>query len=187
MSENRTIVIAGIGPVLYERSRRARRTGITVTLSRGVRVAVPFTVSFERAQEFVLAKKEWIVSHLEKLRQYEEACRGRVDQTAAIDRRQARQLLTRRVRQLARQHGFRFGRISIRQQRTRWGSCSVKNNLSLNQKLAALPDELIDYVVLHELVHTRIKNHGHSFWKALDEVVGDARRKRAKLRGYRLD
>ncbi|MFC1990575.1 M48 family metallopeptidase [Chloroflexota bacterium] len=65
--------------------------------------------------------------------------------------------------------------MSIRNQKTRWGSCSHKNNINLNMKLVLLPDELVDYVILHELVHTRIHNHSKRFWVELDKYVGDGK------------
>ena len=187
MKDSQTIEIEDVGPVLFERSQRASRAVITVTLSRGVRVAVPLSSSFKKAEEFVLVKKDWIINHLEKLRHFERACENRFDPDMAVDKRQARALLTKKVRLLARKFGFSYGRVSIRQQKTRWGSCSANNNISLNMHLANLPEEMIDYVVLHELVHTRIKNHGASFWTAMDALVGNGRKMRSKLRGYRLD
>jgi predicted metal-dependent hydrolase len=72
----------------------------------------------------------------------------------------------------------------VRSQKTRWGSCSFNNNISLNVKLTRLPQELIDYVILHELAHTRIKNHGREFWKMLDGLIGDAKKLDRRLREY---
>jgi predicted metal-dependent hydrolase len=74
----------------------------------------------------------------------------------------------------------------MRNQRTRWGSCSNKNNINLNMKLIRLPDEMIDYVLLHELVHTRIKNHTKDFWRELDRFVGDAKAKNKRLKAYKI-
>ena len=59
--------------------------------------------------------------------------------------------------------------------KTRWGSCSAKNNINLNMLIMYLPKHLQDYIILHELVHTRIKNHSNHFWNVLDGIVGDAR------------
>jgi len=84
-------------------------------------------------------------------------------------------------------HDFRFNKVSIRNQKTKWGSCSAGNNISLNMNLARLPEELRDYVILHELVHTRIKNHSREFWALLDEFVdGRAKDFSRTLKAYRL-
>ncbi|MDD3108057.1 MAG: M48 family metallopeptidase, partial [Alistipes sp.] len=76
-----------------------------------------------------------------------------------------------RVRQLCRTFGFRCGEVTIRNTRTRWGSCSADDNLSLSLHLMKLPDELTDYILLHELCHTRHKNHGPAFYALLNQVT----------------
>lgn len=72
----------------------------------------------------------------------------------------------------------------MKNQKTLWGSCSSANNINLNVNLVRLPDELRDYVLLHELVHTRHKNHGNAFWRALNHLVGDGKRLQRQLRQY---
>jgi hypothetical protein len=104
----------------------------------------------------------------------------------AAYRIEAQGYLPGRVRQLAEQHGFHFRRLFIKDLRSRWGSCSVVNNINLALQLMRLPDDLVDYVILHELVHTRVKNHGVDFWKILDQVSGDARGLDKRLRKERL-
>ena len=101
-----------------------------------------------------------------------------------IDRLKAKALLTGRLEHLAKNNGFTYNRVFIRNQRTRWGSCSSKNNISLNSQLAKLPNDLIDYVILHELVHTRKKDHSKAFWAELDKLVGNGKQMSAKLKNY---
>jgi predicted metal-dependent hydrolase len=79
-----------------------------------------------------------------------------------------------RTQQLASKFKFNYNRISIKNAKTRWGSCSAENNINLNLQLMRLPDHLIDYVILHELVHTVEKNHQKSFWKKLEQVLEGA-------------
>jgi len=83
---------------------------------------------------------------------------------------EAKAYLPGRVEELSRQTGLRCGRVTIRNARTRWGSCSVNNDISLSLHLMKLPDPLIDYIILHELCHTRHKNHGPRFHALLDKV-----------------
>ncbi len=85
---------------------------------------------------------------------------------------EAHLLLPPRLNELAVQHGFRYNKITIRDNKHNWGSCSSINNISLNLQMMKLPDELIDYILLHELVHTEIKDHSERFWKRLDECTG---------------
>ena len=84
-----------------------------------------------------------------------------------------------------RRHGLSYRRVFVKNQKTLWGSCSAANNINLNVNLVRLPDELRDYVILHELVHTRHKNHSRTFWRALDRLVGDGKRFQRQLRQYR--
>ena len=84
-------------------------------------------------------------------------------------------IITDRLYHLAGEYGFKFNRVTIRHQKTRWGSCSPKNNISLNIKLILLPDALVDYVILHELVHTRIHNHSKNFRSELDRYVKNSK------------
>lgn len=93
-----------------------------------------------------------------------------------IYRYEAKKLLPPRLTELAQKHEFRFNKVTIRNNKRNWGSCSSKNNISLNLQMMKLPDELIDYILLHELVHTEIKNHGPKFWGKLN-VITDGRAK----------
>ena len=174
--------IDGIGPVLFQHSKRARRLIISVKPHRGVRVAIPRGSSKREAQDFVLAKKNWIIRHLANVKVAEAESSA----LPTIDRNAARRQLIERLEELSKRHGFSYNKVSIRNQRTRWGSCSPKNNISLNMKLVRLPSELIDYVILHELVHTRIRNHSRAFWAELDRYVGNAKEMSSQLKTYWL-
>jgi predicted metal-dependent hydrolase len=103
-----------------------------------------------------------------------------------LERPAARKLLVDRLNQLAQKHGFTYNRVFIKNQKTRWGSCSKKNNINLNINLVRLPQELIDYTILHELVHTRVKNHSPKFWDQMDALLGDAKKIDKKLSSYEV-
>ena len=175
MTNSYTINIDGIGPVLFEKSRRATRIIITVRASKGARVAVPTRTSFKKALEFVYLKKEWLRRHLVKIEQNEKRKKDFSVPSLSIDKADAKKRLIDRLYHLAQEHGFTYNNASVRNQRTRWGSCSQKNNISLNLKLVLLPKELIDYVILHELVHTRIHDHSKKFWAELDRYIGNGK------------
>jgi hypothetical protein len=170
MADSRTIHVDGVGLILFERSIRARRVIISVKPYERVRVAIPNRVSFKSALEFVNLKKPWIQKHLVRIKQMESQ-RQAMDSSVIIDKVKAKKKLTTRLNQLAVQYGFTYNKVIIRNQKTRWGSCSHKNNISLNMKLVLLPDELVDYVILHELVHTRIHDHSKRFWGEVDMYV----------------
>lgn len=125
-----------------------------------IRVAIPKRIAFERVEKIV---QQFLVE---------------------IYTLESRQYLPQRVKSYAEKYGFRYRRLSFRNNISNWGSCSVDNNISLNIKLMKLPDEIIDYVILHELCHTVEKNHSASFWKLVGKVCPDYAKLRARLRKY---
>jgi predicted metal-dependent hydrolase len=185
-SQSLQLVMEGIGPVSYHRSTRARRLTIVLRPFRGVRVTVPRSVPFEQAAVFVASKKPWIRENLLRLRQAEEVFSARKPAMPEITPAEAHARLAGRLAELAARHGYRYNRVTVRCQKTRWGSCSGQDNISLNLKLLTLPAELMDFVLLHELIHTRIRNHGPEFWAELERVAGKAREKAKRLREYCL-
>jgi predicted metal-dependent hydrolase len=187
ITKSRTIDIAGVGPVLLERSKRAKHVVIYVRPVTGIRVAVPGRLSFKYAEEFVHARMKWIQKQLKRMQQYKKVSSGISAPSTGLERAQAKKMITERLAELAKRYGFSYNRVFLRNQKTRWGSCSHSNNISLNIKLAGLPVELMDYVILHELVHTRYKNHGKVFWDELDKFVADSRSIARQLRRYMLE
>jgi hypothetical protein len=99
-------------------------------------------------------------------------------------KQEAKELLPGRLDQLAQQHGFSYKSVSIKQLKSRWGSCSSHQEIALNCFLMQLPWDLIDYVILHELVHTRVMAHGPRFWSELDKYVSNLAIKRKTMRSY---
>jgi predicted metal-dependent hydrolase len=179
-----TIHVKDIGAVILEHSPRARRIIISVRPGIGVRVAIPHHTSLKSALNFVNVKKTWIIKHLGKIREYEKRKQAFNDAFLSMDKKEAEKKITFRLAELAKKHGFHYKKMSIRNQRTRWGSCSAKGTISLNIKLAALPQDLTDYVLLHELVHTRVPNHSPKFWRELDRYVGNGKAKAKQLVEY---
>jgi len=99
---------------------------------------------------------------------------------------EARHILPHQVKQLAEKHGFTYNKVGITSAKTRWGSCSSNNSINLTLHLMRLPNHLIDYVILHELCHTKVKNHGTDFWALLDQVSGNAKRLSKEMKNYSL-
>ncbi len=149
-----------------------------------VKVTIPEGRSVKLAEQFLKVKIPWVTKHLDRLRRPRRES-AKIE-LPPVNKIRAKIDLTTRINHLAQRNGFSFKRLFIRNQRTRWGSCSSRNNISLNMNLVSLPGELRDYVILHELVHTKHKNHGKRFWTALDKLVGDSREFRRQMKKYRL-
>lgn len=102
-----------------------------------------------------------------------------------IYRWEAHRYLPARLAELAQQHGFSYNRVTIRNNKSNWGSCSSQNNISLNLQLMKLPEYLCNYVLLHELVHTVEKNHGPAFWRRLNDATeGKAQKLAEEMKKY---
>lgn len=99
-------------------------------------------------------------------------------------RSEALTYLPQRVTALAQQHGFNYNTLRVKNIKSRWGSCSGTNNINLSIFLMKLPDELIDYIILHELTHTVHKNHGANFWKHLERITGNAKGLNTRVKKY---
>jgi predicted metal-dependent hydrolase len=184
MTRRLMLEINGGTSVLMERSRRSRSVNIFVSPA-GVRVAVPYWVSFAEAESIVRKRFGWIERNILRM---EEFRRTYVPELLEMPtEKEAREKIENKLKCLAEEHGFSYNRLTIRRQKTRWGSCSHSNNISLNICLARLPADLMEYVILHELVHTRVKDHGRVFRRELDRLIGDSRGHEKRLKGYHLE
>ena len=162
-------------PILFEKSKRAKNISIRIRHNGDVRVAVPRFSTYKYAEKVALERIEWIRYKRAEMKFRTEGLKDKLKDLKPIDETDAKALLKNRLKELSEIYGFKYNRVFIRNQKTRWGSCSGKNNINLNINLVRVSNELQDYVILHELVHTKIKNHSLMFWKELDKYVGDAR------------
>ncbi len=180
-----------IGDVAYVKSRRARRLTLSVRPGRGIRMTIPWYSAWRDAEAFLMRNMDWLKEKVTQARRWEETIKGSKNETELVALREklrglALAYLPLRTQQLAGEHGFSYRRVSIRASRTRWGSCSAVNNINLSLYLMQLPSHLIDYVILHELVHTVHKNHGPDFWQLLGQKTGQARELAAEMKKYRI-
>lgn len=166
-----------LGEVTIAQSPRARRVSIRVRATGAVRLAYPFGVSRRRALAFLDEKADWILATRERLARRRAALPPQLppaEQKTRIEelRRAAREDLPERIARLSAATGLRYEKLSIRASRTKWGSCSGQNHISLSLYLMTLPEHLRDFVILHELCHTVHHNHSPRFHALLDRLVG---------------
>lgn len=166
-----------LGEVTLAQSPRARRISIRVRATGAVRLAYPFGVSRQRALAFLDEKADWILAAQERLARRRAALPPQLppaERKARIEelRRAAREDLPERIARLAAATGLKYEKFSIRASRTKWGSCSGRNHISLSLFLMTLPEHLRDFVILHELCHTVHHNHSPRFHALLDRLVG---------------
>ena len=189
----KTIIHPAIGEVTLSRTRLARRIALSVRPNGAVRLSFPMWVTQRQAMAFLDEKRDWIEAGRAKMAEkYPPALPLSEEEKAAEQRRveelrrEAKRLLPEMVERLAVRHGFRYGAVRVKASRSKWGSCTVHNDLNLSLFLMQLPEHLIEYVVLHELCHTVHHNHSERFHALLDRVTeGRHRSLNRELRGYR--
>ena len=166
---------------------RSKRKSMTIQIKAHGQVIVrtPYRVSKRTVEQFLYAHQTWI---LEKQHQVIAAEAQQVHITGE-ERKQgielAKKLIPERVAYFAKQMDVTYGRITIREQKTRWGSCSSKGNLNFNWKLVLFEPELLDYVVVHELAHRIEMNQSANVWIIVESVLPDYKERRKRLREKR--
>ena len=156
---DRIAPIAPLAPTCFVRHRRARRYVLRVDADGRLRVTIPRGGSRREAEAFAQRHADWIARQ-----------RGRLahDSPSVQDRRALREQASRelpaRLLELAACHGLVVSRISVRNQRSRWGSCSRNAAISLNWRLIQAPPFVCDFIILHELAHLKEMNHSRRFW-----------------------
>ena len=167
----------------YELIRSNRRTIVIEIRDGRVIVRAPQRMSKAEIERFVASKADWINKHLEAAKKRQSVP---VQSFTAAESQQladaALQDIPQRVRKYAAIIGVTVGRITIRNQKTRWGSCSSKGNLNFNCLLMLCPEEVRDYVVMHELCHRKELNHSSRFWYEVARVMPDSAQHRKWLK-----
>ncbi len=178
----------------YKIIRSGRSTvGIELTLEGEVLIRAPYSITEEEIHKIVLKKSAWIEKHrkiIEKRNQQmkEDNVHAMTREELKILGEQALKVLPERTAYYAKKMGVTYGRITIRNQKTRWGSCSSKGNLNFNCLLMKAPTAVQDYVVVHELAHRKEMNHSKAFWALVESILPDYKQWEAWLKnnGHRL-
>ena len=168
--------------------RSDRKTvGIQVNQDLTVTVRAPRRVSRKDIDRILREKEPWIRKHLEKMK--ERTNQPAEEEIIKLTEPEIRELADRaaayipgRAAFFSQIAGVNYGRITIRCQKTRWGSCSAKGNLNFNCLLMLTPPDVIDYVVVHELCHRKEMNHSKAFWEEVEKVLPDYRESRQWLK-----
>lgn len=174
----------------YEVIRSARKTiAIQVRIDGSVVVRTPKRCSKAVIEGFLAKHKEWIARtriEMERRAGEREEKRKSLPEWDEEDYRRYRmaagQVFQERAAFFAKIMGVDYGRVTVRDQKTRWGSCSAKGNLNFNWRLILAPGEVLDYVVVHELAHRREMNHSERFWRLVGDVLPDYEERRRWLK-----
>lgn len=185
--EARTAVVGDRAISYFLRRSPARRIWLTVS-DRGIVLTLPWRMTERAGERFLREKAPWLMRQLARSVARQQL---RSSQDPAFDRQRyvrlkgkARRFLTERLAHFNRLYGFSYGRVSIRNQKSRWGSCTRAGDLQFSYKLLLLPPSLADYVVVHELCHRRYLHHGPRFWQLVARAYPDHRTARRELRRW---
>ena len=163
----------------FVRHRRARRYLLRVDPDGRVRVTIPRGGSRREADAFALRNRAWVEQQLSRVRPPVLA-----PDAQRVWRARAKAVLPERLYELANRFGLVVKAVSIRSQRTRWGSCGRNGHISLNWRLMLMPDWVRDYVLVHELMHLRRLDHSPKFWRLVEAACPDYRTARQWLRAH---
>ncbi len=166
------------------RSRKSKRLSLSVSCS-GVSVSAPYFLPEIFINKFITQKVDWILEKIllfEKRKKENKEVFG--DKSYYKYKERARAFVNKKLKSYKKD--FEFNRVSIKQQKTRWGSCSSGNNLNFNYKILFLPENIADYIIVHELCHLKELNHSKRFWALVGKYIPDYTELRRELRKYNL-
>lgn len=182
--ENQTLVLSVV--------RSARKTiGLQVCENGDAVLRIPNQLSADALQKFLDSEHAWIWKKVEQMQtrmeQRQETGAVPVGKLSRDELEKIKKKIESRVNAYKKAMGVTIGWITIRNQKTRWGSCSSKGNVNFNYLLYYLPEELLDYVVVHELAHRRHMDHSQRFWEEVEKYCPDYRNCRKKLKEYHTE
>lgn len=171
-------------PFKYELIYSSRKTlAIQITPDGSVKVRAPKRCPKSTIECFLNEKESWILKHVNKAMQNPTVMKNPL----SVQERNryikiARDIFTQKTAYYASIMDVTYGRISIREQKTRWGSCSSEGNLNFNWRLIFAPEEVLDYIVVHELAHRREMNHSQAFYAIVKSILPDYKKSQKWLR-----
>ena len=155
-------------------SKRARRMRLAVYCDGSFVVTAPITMNSSLIEQFIIRKAQWVLDKLEYFNGFSGRLFTRSTSKDFAEHKDAALALAKeRIKHFNKTYRFKFNEINIKDQKTRWGSCSKKGNLNFNFKIAVLPKRLADYIIVHELCHLGEFNHSRKFWNLVAKAIPD--------------
>jgi len=159
--------------------RQSKKVRLKITTDGLLKISKPYFVNQKTIEKFIQEKQKWI---LEKITYFQDNFSKIKTRGYERDRDMARELIKSRLAYFKNFYTFEVNKIVVRNQKTRWGSCSAKNNLNFNYRILYLPQHLADYIIVHEICHLFEMNHSPDFWALVEQQIPDYKARRKELR-----
>lgn len=153
--------------------RTAKRLKLVISCDGNCTVTLPWRMGFVSADDFIRKNAQWVLEKMKAMKKIgKNSLFARHDRVEYLKLKEhARAMVSRRLEKYAEFYGFEYKGVAIRNQKTRWGSCSSKGNLNFNYKILLLPQRHADYIIVHELCHLKEFNHGKRFWNLVGQTI----------------
>lgn len=169
--------------VTIRKSKRSKYLRLTVHPGGRVVLSGPLRASQRSIEKFLRLHAGWIEKNVKKLAKLKPVSEKSFTRTQYLKNKEAaRKLVKERLAHFNKLYGYKYNRVSITNPKTRWGSCSDKGNMSFSARIVLLPQELQDYIVVHELCHLKELNHSKDFWALVERAIPNYKELRKKLR-----
>ena len=152
-------------------SKRAKRMRLAVYCDGSFVVTKPVGLNENIVERFIVQKSNWVLSKLDYFKQFGAGIFKNDQQKYLTHREEALRFVEKRINYFYNTYNFKFNKINIKNQKTRWGSCSKKGNLNFNYKLLFLPEHIANYIIVHELCHLKEFNHSYKFWNLVAKAI----------------
>ncbi|MDO8575563.1 MAG: SprT family zinc-dependent metalloprotease [bacterium] len=167
-------------------SNKARRMRISISRNGELSAVIPRFMNSARAEKFIIEKGEWILRKMNYFKSLAPVLEVPVLKNTKVNlkkyKKEAEIFAQKKVEEFNKFYNFKYAKITIRNQKTRWGSCSKKGNLSFNYKIAVIPENMVDYIIVHEICHLGEFNHSQRFWNLVAKTIPDYKAIRKELK-----
>ena len=182
MKKESLLVLDQTIPYSIRISERAKRLRVAVYVDGDVVVTKPVGTTTEKLKKFLETKKHWILKKIELNTTVISGLRENSSEHFEEHQEKALNSVSKKVAYWSEQLGYKYTNIAVRQLKSRWGSCSSEGNLSFNYKIIFLPENIQDYVVVHELCHTKQPNHSKKFWSLMERSLPNYEKMRSTIK-----
>ncbi len=182
--ENKKLNINGEDyPFTLRRKRYAKYVRLTIEHDGTLMVTAPVTYPMFLVKKFLMSRAQWLLKNLIKVKNNPNIFSIRHSDAQIKEyKKQTRLFVLDRLNYYNQYYNLEFRRVAIRNQKSRWGSCSSQKNLNFNYRLCLLPPDIAEYIIVHELCHLQEMNHSVKFWQLVEKTIPDYKFRQKRLK-----